>query len=64
MSMTRQHFRRFAEMVKSMDYLYSADKVGVAADLAAVFREYNRHFDDERFYEACGFDESVIKELV
>ncbi len=64
MSMTRQHFQRFAEMIQSMDYLYPVDKVGVAADLAAVFSEYNPHFDDERFYKACGFDESVIKEMV
>ena len=50
--MTRKHFERLAELVRTWDKPYTL-RVELARALAGICEEFNPAFDQAKFYSAC-----------
>jgi len=60
--MTKRHFIRAAEIVRSMHYQLPGENSRTRAEVVAsafikLFRAYNDRFDTDRFLNACGLQE-------
>ena len=55
-SMTRQHFKVIAEVIKKADVTDDQRKA-LARDMASEMWQFNSHFDRARFILACGVTE-------
>lgn len=55
-SMSRQHFKVIAEVIKRAD-VSDDQRKSLARDMAAEMWQFNHAFDRGRFLEACGVTE-------
>lgn len=59
--MTREHFKLAAEEIKfSIEFDSREDKMKLARFFIAFFKRSNPQFKEDRFFAACGLDESDI----
>lgn len=53
-TLTRQHFKSAAEIVKCSEPAY---QVAIANAFEELFEQYNPNFDSAKFWKACGLEE-------